>query len=447
MTRKDFQGITGAIRDLFISPHLYTALLNFFHANSWNIEGIVSKWVKIIKESNCIMEKDGYYILLGDGIKKGKEAKKMPGVKKHHQESENTTKPTYIFGHLFGVVGLLIGNQAHKFCVPVSAQIQNGASIIRNFSKENKTDESHVVQMINQGCQITSLLQHQSVIVLDRYFLTAPALAALATFKKENPTSKIAIVTRAKINATANDKPISKEKRGRGRPALLGPKIKLKDLFVTQTEKFQTVKAVLYGQSVDVSYLCVNLLWDKDTQLRYVLVTYKGKQSILVCSDLSMDPLTIIELYGIRQKIEVTFKSLNQTIGGFDYHFWNKQMPKLDRYRKKDTPDPIEAIDDEKVQKSIQTTLKAIEGYVTMSCIANGLLQIISNLFTPELTQCPLRWLRTPNVSAPSEATVSDILRRKILMGFFAGFKNSSFFPIIAIIRAKQLDTAKRLAS
>ena len=447
MTRRDFQGITGAIRELSISTHSYTTILNFFHATSWKIEDIEGKWIEIIKESGCMLKKDGYCVLLGDGIKKGKEARKMPAVKKHHQESENTSKPTYIFGHLFGVHGLLIGREEHKFCVPVSARIQNGAEVIRSFSEKEKIGGSHVVQMMEQCCQTAKILQEPTMIVLDRYFLTKNALESLSNFQKEHKTAQIAIVTRAKINATANEKPIPKEKKGRARPAKLGKELKLKDLFITQSERFVKAKVTLYGQSVEISYLCLNLLWDKDTQLRYVLVHYENKQCILVCSDLLLDPLTIIELYGMRQKIEATFKSLSQTIGGFDYHFWNKQMPKLDRYRKKDEKDPLEAIADDKVHKSIQNTLKAIEGYVTIACIANGLLSMISILFRQELIDSPLRWLRTPNFKAPSEATVSDVLRCKTFMGFFAISKKISSLPIIRIIRAKQLRNPFRLAS
>jgi hypothetical protein len=38
-----------------------------------------------------------------------KEAQKMPGVKKLHQESENSGKPPYIYGHHHGVLGILAG--------------------------------------------------------------------------------------------------------------------------------------------------------------------------------------------------------------------------------------------------------------------------------------------------------------------------------------------------
>lgn len=51
----------------------------------------------------------GMVVLVGDGMKQAKEARRMPGVKKLHQESENSSKADYIFGHLFGAVGILMG--------------------------------------------------------------------------------------------------------------------------------------------------------------------------------------------------------------------------------------------------------------------------------------------------------------------------------------------------
>jgi len=45
--------------------------------------------------------------VIGDHIKVGKEARYMPGVKKLHQDSENVGKEEYIFGHQFGMIGLL----------------------------------------------------------------------------------------------------------------------------------------------------------------------------------------------------------------------------------------------------------------------------------------------------------------------------------------------------
>ena len=44
------------------------------------------------------------------------EARLMPGVKKLHQESGNSSKAPYILGHLFGAVGVLMGAPGRGFC-------------------------------------------------------------------------------------------------------------------------------------------------------------------------------------------------------------------------------------------------------------------------------------------------------------------------------------------
>ncbi|MEG1928773.1 MAG: hypothetical protein RR090_09155 [Niameybacter sp.] len=43
----------------------------------------------------------------------------------------------------------------------------------------------------------------------------------------------------------------------------------------------------MYGKEETVSYYCINLLWGPKLyqELRFVLVTYQGKQCILVSTD------------------------------------------------------------------------------------------------------------------------------------------------------------------
>jgi hypothetical protein len=72
-------------------------------------------------------------ILIGDGVKQSKEGKKMPGVKRLHQESENSGKPEYIFGHMFGAIGILIGSMEKLFCLPLSVTLQAGDKVMRKW--------------------------------------------------------------------------------------------------------------------------------------------------------------------------------------------------------------------------------------------------------------------------------------------------------------------------
>lgn len=66
-------------------------------------------WQGIVWSCCDLITVDGRYVLCGDGIKIAKEGQKMPGVKKLHQESDNSGKAPYIYGHHYGVIGVLAG--------------------------------------------------------------------------------------------------------------------------------------------------------------------------------------------------------------------------------------------------------------------------------------------------------------------------------------------------
>ena len=114
-------------------------------------------------------------ILVGDGVTRLKEACKMPGVKKLHLESENSSKAEYIFGHMFEGVGVLIGNVGKLFCVPLSLKLHNGVKSIRQWNDSDEANESHIVEMIKDGFEAAKIMW-KSIMLLDRYFLSTSAL-------------------------------------------------------------------------------------------------------------------------------------------------------------------------------------------------------------------------------------------------------------------------------
>ena len=117
-----------------------------------------------------------------------------------------------------------------------------------------------------------------------------------------------------------------------GRPRKYGEEIKLNELFVTAKDKFKKAEVMLYGKKSKVSYYSVDLIWRPiKSKIRFVLVEYQGNKIILMSSNLEFAPLTIIQLYGHRFKIEVTIKGLKHCIGAFNYHFWSKAMPQFSK--------------------------------------------------------------------------------------------------------------------
>jgi hypothetical protein len=109
IVRLDQHGVSSMIRWLALKPSLYTALMSFFRASSWKLADISQKWLAIVLSRCPLVTVDNRYLLVGDGIKISKEAEKMPAVKKLHQESSNSGKAPYIYGHHFGAIGILAG--------------------------------------------------------------------------------------------------------------------------------------------------------------------------------------------------------------------------------------------------------------------------------------------------------------------------------------------------
>jgi hypothetical protein len=176
LTRLDHHGVTSMIRWLGLNPKLYVTSLNFFRASSWNLVDIKRRWLEIILAHCPAVTVGGAYLMIGDGIKVAKEAKKMPGVKKLHQESDNSGKAPYIFGHHFRVLGLLVGTVQKMFCVPVIAEMQEGMEQIRKFQgkdsfiQNDQQQASLVTLMAAMAKILASQLNKKCIVVLDGYY-------------------------------------------------------------------------------------------------------------------------------------------------------------------------------------------------------------------------------------------------------------------------------------
>jgi len=274
------------------------------------------------------------------------------------------------------------------------------------------------IQMIESSFE-TARSFGKSVVLLDRYFLSAPALERLAQLNAGFGTDEnlLEIVTKAKTNCVAYLKPPPPDPHRRGRRRLKGAAVHLRDLW-NDPNQFQEAEAFIYGKRSEVQYFSCDLLWGKKLyrELRFVLAEYNGTRSILVSTDLTLSPVEIIELYALRFKIENCFREFKQQFGGFSYHFWTKSLEKLNHFKRKSDPDPLQKVSDEKDRKIILSKLKAIEGFVLFSSIAMGLSQMLSldDSLKNDFLVC--RYLRTAPRDRLSEASVMYFCRKS----FFA---------------------------
>lgn len=356
---------------------------------------------------------NGRILILGDGTKVSKESRHMPAVKKLCQESEDSSKPQFIHGHMYGGIGAVIGNESNSFCIPLDLNIQDGLRTTASWDGGDLSDSaSHVIQMVRNSHALCQTFETDSYCVLDRYFLTVPALEELTALNKKS-SHRLDIITRAKNNCIAYRQPPENTVPHRGRPRKKGEAVKLCSLFTDRSDEFIKSSVMMYGKEQEVEYLSLNLLWGSKLyqEVQFVLVKYNNSTAIFVSTDLSLDLVLVIEAYAHRFKIECMFRELKQQIHGFQYHFWSSYVPKLNKYKKKTDPDPLSTVAAEH-QKSILLTIDAIERFVLCSEIAMGLIQLIA--LNPVFSKIieKHRYLRTSHEGKVSEATVIEYLRK-----------------------------------
>jgi hypothetical protein len=396
--RPDLLGVSSFVRACFLLPEKYPCLLHLFHSSGLNLALLTELWIQLVLKCFAPVTFHGYLVCIGDGLKVPKEGRKMPAVKALHQESQDNSKPAFIMGHSFQIVGLLAKCLTGVlFCVPLASRIHEGLVW-------NRRDERTLLdKLVALFLEIAGVLGRKAILLADAYYASRKVICPLL-HKGHHVTTRVRTTTVAFEPAPKPERP------QRGRPRLYGKKIRLRDLWSHATE-FTTAPSPVYGESkLQIHYLSVDLLWRPIGRLvRFVLVDHPRRGRIILMTTLvTLAPLEVIELYGYRYKIEVSFKQALHTLGTYAYHFWMMYMKPIRRGSGNQCLDRNSDWYREKVRNKIA----AYHRHVQLGCIAQGLLQYLSVKVGPDVWQHFKSWLRTMHPDrAPSEMVVAQALR------------------------------------
>ncbi len=398
--RGDLAGVSSFVRALGLERKHYDRLLDFFHSRAVNLPKLTALWTALVLKvmARHLLRVNGCLVVLADGIKVAKSGLKMPAVKKLHQESQNNSKPEFIFGHSCQALAVVVQAATGCFALPLACRIHEGL-VFSNRDQRTLLDKL-VLLFTSLACTAACIM------VADAYYASGKVILPLLAAGHH-------LVTAVKSNAVAYEPAPAQGRRGRGRPGKYGRKLKLSSLF-DEAGAFLTAPSPVYGeQGVTLSYRCVDLLWRPCGLLvRFVAVIHPQRgRRIFLCTDTTLDPVQIIMLYGVRFKIEVSFKQAVHTVGTYQYHFWMAAM----------TPRPNKSGDQhlhrktEKYRQMVRRKFAAYQCHIQTGVIAHGLLQMLAVLEPQRVWAMFGSWIRTirPGV-APSERVVASALRYEL---------------------------------
>lgn len=289
----------------------WTTPYAFMKKGRWSCREVSQCLLDLITSRLKIMEE--IIIAIDDTLVK-KTGKKFYGLGHYPDPTDKNpgASKRRVLGHSWVVMALLWEKSGRWFAFPIGTLLFVPEAVCSKVF-QFRTKIELAVMMIRR----LRWPARRLVLVVDNLY----AKSKLAWLKLED--KKIVLVSRLRSNAALYQPPPVPKKRKRGQPRKRGKKVSAKQLWARRSKR-KKLKVKTYGKTKTIEAVVGVMIPSRTLGNKPILVIIfpqrNGKKMIILFStDISMDPVRLIELYAARFKIEELFREI-KTVGGFgDY--------------------------------------------------------------------------------------------------------------------------------
>jgi DDE superfamily endonuclease len=306
--------MTRLARCAFFHQRDLSSWERFLAEHRWSLSAVTDRLVTlVVSKLGDTLQVHGAYLLGKDTTLVAKTAKRMLGVQKWKDHSDNADRGAYLSGHHWNPVGLISPWESRWLCWPLVMRLVPGLKGARQWVVGATVEPmSFWDAAIASILEVTRCLGAASIrVVADAYYSKAPFLNGLWA-------RGIHVISRLRKDAVGWDDPEPRPPGTLGRKPRHGCKWTLASLLSAETPTRERLS--LYGKLTEVVFV-VRDVWLRDVAQKVRVVVLEGTKEpyILVSTDLTLSALQIIEIYGARFSIELTIRDLKQHFGLGDY--------------------------------------------------------------------------------------------------------------------------------
>ena len=303
--------VTTAVRGAAAmgSKHI-SSFHRFFSGAKWTWDAVARTLVQLIDK---LVPRDEPLVIVVDDTLGRHTGKKIAAASMHRDPLQSTgTRVAFHWGHLWVVLGITVQLFGKTWCLPVLVRLYRSKKVCEQQRRPFRRLTELAAELI---ALLAAWLPHRRIIVVGDAAYTNRTVI-------EGRPGNVTFVGRSRLDALIYAPAPPRRPGQMGRPRVRGARLPSPAAQASAKDApWQLVDVAAYGRNATVKVLVMNALWYSVAPKELVrLVLVRGfpghkHDDVFVCTDLSMTPKDIIELYARRWSMEVTFQETKGKLG------------------------------------------------------------------------------------------------------------------------------------